>query len=1711
MAKVIAQLRTMTGIRRTSSTDSANVIVEAYHNIAEGEVARVDFAISSNGGSSSTTQVASRQDWTPDDTDERDPLPGNFTASAPIPSCFGITINMSSYDAGYIDVTPTVVPTTGTSRALSTVRIYNDKDGVDRRPSTKVIYVSPSGNDSSSGLSTSTPVATINQALALCRQGGVSGGNVGGATVYLMEGTHNWGRNSTGTGNPAIYTEGHHWVTITRAPGLVRSQVKIVRNPDSGAWVTANGTAAGQFFRLRIKGVEVWGISLVTNTSTNIVCHQWVDGCKFTASVKSGEFAHVGNYGNSGGLITTNPYRAGDSRYATACHVENQMMGFSGFRMARGARIQDCLGVMFSVNESNEGYCNVEMHRVSQNNALGYLSQRTGAFDVSPIVISGYGNCMRVTARNSSIQDFGSICRELIGLQNFGIATSGFSNSANNGRFLVVGAGYSLGLSYVDLQNSSAVSETSSSSSIILARMSNGDPWTTTVHSDLHQVNGNNIENWIVSNVRCVNFIQGQGLSCNSRPTSNFAIVNIFDGYTPSEWASYQNSYINTNWVHGIMRNCTFNGTFQFDGNTFQSHLNSEITDCVFNNLGITGTNAQVQNGVSWRFNHYGTSVSNTRYIGTNTSTGSIFRSNKPGYFGDATVMGSSPAARSGGTTLWNRNSTFYEGDRGAFRNVAQGDWTLSPQVTTITQIRTVGAGTTRDDVVTCGVPFDPGQLWSEGQTITITGATDSPQRAQWYALPARHPDGSIKYARVSYRIESVPTPPSYKDATLRINGSYNPRTFDPSTSAAFNSAVIEFSVNGTILQIPLSSGTLIEGGGPEDHYARYQWKGRIPTIRNIWVEFTWDILSGMEHVKFWLRFGNSIIYRGYRNTGSPYSNTFRFQLTSPITLTIRNVGSTVYLKDYEIESYTSITNGTRYTIIDSGNWQANADKFVGGLSKSIKGSILTNQLSNTAAAESNWPTSTIALNWPGRVPSYFADNPRPAYVTTDQVGRDLIQNGNYIGARNTLVRHPYQTGPYSMTPDSSATGDNGWGGTLYWNLSMYHVFKSMWPVEIPIWEFSQRTLCFRMCWFYEEDLSPINYDNYPLLYLWYTSIHQNWGFVQESLGYYQPTQDNWLPRDPAGKEWRGLDEQHQQSSNDMLVALVTCDYLSMKIADFWTQIQAIKMSTVTPSDYMNIIIGGRDYARPMMTAAMLYEITRNKTLLESIRQRVYQLYGYMTGPRSGNDPSGRYGCAQDGLDKLKWVSGMGAANQVGDLPDGLPHTYIWQDGFVANALYEVYKVFKGYDSSTLRTIASYARKMSFDLAASCTLYGMHKFGPGSLYNWDAFQVRVAGNPSFGNTAEMLKWNLGTTVTGLTSGATGVIFKCERVEVVAQQTYNVLLFLKNVTGTFVSENVRNNSSGEVQAIQSFARGYYGMPAYYVNLYGSDTERQTPRTRAQLEENTPTPWDNDLIGALRYGLFYRAYSKWQQATASIALAGYLENYYTSTSTVTVSDLRTKAIDILLGSYNTTNTTQQYAGNLAVWDLGFWPFAMTIPNLAAQLVTSSISRTISVNPVVGVGSVPTLLRVYTTIVTDRTVTPATAGSTGSVPTVLTVSLTTVNITLRPQAIDQYNSVNSVRVTALIVSEITISAGAISDTSEIPVHTIFTEQITPPTVIINVILEMLLDGNTNDDPPPDNTAPSQITDEDGTSIIDIDSHSDMMSRMETVSQDDPSKDVS
>ena len=1666
----------MTGVRRTSSSDTVNLIVEAYHNISEGEVARVDFAISSNGGTSSTTSVSSRQDWQPDDTDLKDPLPGNFIGPAPIPGCFGLQLAMSSYDAGYIDITATVVPASGTSRNVGTIRVYNDKDGTDRRPSTKVIYVSSSGSNSNSGLSTSTPVLTISKAFELCRASS-SSSDVGGAQIYLMEGFHYWaGYAGVAGGATNWYTSGSHWITISPAPGVARASATIRRADDPGLWLTANGTTTGQVARIRLKNLKFHGRNCPLSCSTNITGHIWADGCEFAATEPNDTgdpSVHIyGNSGGPGGILNFNAAGTAHSRYATGCYIHHYMGPLSGFRMARGCKIEKHIGVCMQILGDNEGFCNMLITDMSQNNVKGLVKDSTslnanlfiaGSID---LVNTGNGRVL-LTARSSSTPDFGKSCSYLANSNLLGLKLSGWSNSLNNGTFRVASAGYLNGLSYVEIINTNNPPNQAGSTTgrIETACLGTpgfgtlGDPWSTLVHSDLHQVQTLNPLNWMMTNIRAVNSIQGQGISCNSGLNpGQFAIVNYFDG-TPLSTAN--NNYLSGTWQHGIIRNCTFKSGFS-PPTLSQVNLNCEIIDCVLDNQSTTAFPTVMQRG----YNHY---VQGQAPAVTGNTGGPFFSVLDPGKKG---ICYPRPGSNGYGTgsALWSRGSPgFYENHKGCYRNVTKGDWTQSQTSFDNGTIRTVNKATvTRSDIITAGMPFDRGILWSESQILVADGAVSAPQKVQWSALPARYDDGSIKYARLSYRVDcsAGSGQGSSLDSNIRIGGSYTSVPFTVSSAVSnaltLNGAVVLFTFNGINLTIPTASGTLIEGGGPEDHYARYRWFGRVPGATNIWVEFVWDVLSGLNHVKFWLRFGNSQMQRGWGLSSSPLATTAQQILSSPITLQIINCTPFLTFEKKtptdtsgpcEVAAVTSVTNGKRYTIVDSG--QSTHNRFPEGISKCVKGVMIFGSANNTATAEQVWPTLSIATNWHGRVPLNWSTNPRPSYITSDQVGIDYIENGHIPSYNSTFrVGQPYQRGVVG-NPSGGGTGTHGWNNANFWSNIMYQTFQSKWPGELPYLEQSTRSsLSFRRATHLEFDGSYALLENYPGMGVWDGNIEYRSLLTQDNGGYGLGIASLQMPYDlsSGGVEWTGPDNQHMHLETELLIPLITCDYQLLALADDWSNWLCHVINSNHSSFSISVAINNpdRNYARTLMTVLAAYEVTKNESLFYHIKQRMDSLYREIYEASQTSSNWGLWGAPLSGLDKFKWLA-LHNSNQAGDLALGRDGTYQWQSAFLSAAFYKLYKLLYSQDRTSSYTTK--AKRLAFDYAASNVLYTIYKVGPGSENNWQYFTINATP-------AQDGSWVPGSTVTSA-SGASGVIMRT----LLAELTSNKLdLMVRSCSGSFLSgETITNGTSAAATTIHQVLPGYLGCIVYYRDMTKPLASRQDPLTLSELEAVTTNggAWNNERISPARNYRPNIAYFKWQLPAVAVAKQGIREGYYSDDVVKTVAYLSTKVEDIIADNFSDFDTSPtRYYNSSPLWDLDFWPYLMFVDNAGSNTATvvnytknsETLNGLVSIRP----------FTVTANIVANVTISPSVYSATSSISSINVFGTAVANFTFSPTIpISGTPTIRTFTITAQQVSNTTNNVSdALSGTPSIQAPTIYTEQNQNFPVLIHVTLYMLID---------------------------------------------------
>jgi hypothetical protein len=228
-----------------------------------------------------------------------------------------------------------------------------------------------------------------------------------------------------------------------------------------------------------------------------------------------------------------------------------------------------------------------------------------------------------------------------------------------------------------------------------------------------------------------------------------------------------------------------------------------------------------------------------------------------------------------------------------------------------------------RTDIITVGIPYGPGELSDTGTQLICHGATSQSQIVQWYPQGALHPDGSYRYIRASFRADLLAhqSPTWAGGKAVKINSSGTPTAVPYSIPGAvlqgIGSVVINLFVNGSTHRVNLLDGALelVEGGGTNDHYARFRVFKRMTGLPQIWTEIVYDVLSNLNHVRFWFRFGYSYAETGKGTSAGSYP-TKRFYLNDEVKLQI--IGPTVHLRyeDYKTRAKTVSGVTTEYTLI---------------------------------------------------------------------------------------------------------------------------------------------------------------------------------------------------------------------------------------------------------------------------------------------------------------------------------------------------------------------------------------------------------------------------------------------------------------------------------------------------------------------------------------------------------------------------------------------------------------------------------------------------------------------------------------------------------------------------------------------------------------------------------------------------------------------------
>lgn len=702
MTDAVAIWSTMTG-RRLTTGQSLNVAVEAYtvNRATEGNVAQVIFSLTNAEAGVETEVVVSTPGLhVPDFGEAVSPITGT-TTWAPSPG-YGFTFASADYEQGRWEIQATVISDAGTSTALDSIVIYNEKAG-DSRPCKKTIYVDPVGGANGNPGTLALPVRDIQAGVNLCH----TGGDMGGGTVILMPGEHKW----AGSGSTTNFTSDHWWLTLRAQSGatiirdgyVVPSNGQIFNNAGSHYLSMAQGRTSGSCrIWLVIEGTDLTlpHGDMKVNIPNAVFGHYVVEGGS-SGHPRGKTVDYSVQFSDGHGELFDALGNTNVKRHAF-CHTRVGVVdGFTGYTEVRDCVVERCQGLASQVSGSEpfQSLRNVIVQKQRYDyEVLGKIDSVVGS-KVSVTAVAGTMVIQQLAATtifaieggsvSSNSIDLATMAGELIDSPRWGVICTGFTNSGNNspvriagtvgsgGRyqpFQVLASGYVGGLSYLVLDNASAVNEATAGSGAQLwtglwpdvsTGADTGATYVERTHPDVNQILVQPSNFTLFSGVAIRDWTGGQIWFPSTIPVSRWVMVNCGGGDS-SQRSNFTGI---TSMSDCLFLHCDFVGAFNVNsGATFDRN---EIQSCVFGtatNLPTTGTNVVAQC-------HF---ISGSTF-GSNASSGTWFAKDPdedpweltPEAFDDATANG-----------FYIPIEWYWDGatlpTRGVWSNVGLFDWSVA-------------------------------------------------------------------------------------------------------------------------------------------------------------------------------------------------------------------------------------------------------------------------------------------------------------------------------------------------------------------------------------------------------------------------------------------------------------------------------------------------------------------------------------------------------------------------------------------------------------------------------------------------------------------------------------------------------------------------------------------------------------------------------------------------------------------------------------------------------------------------------------------------------------------------------------------------------------------------------------------------------------------------------------------------------------------------
>lgn len=607
----------VSGVRLTSPSDTFEVrwAVESTQTGEIGSAESVTFSTYVDGVFNSTRSTATRSTLAPNFSSlVHRRLPGVplTETQAPVEG-FGVTLRMSSLPAGRIEVRATAQGRDGTTLDLEPVFFFNDSDGVDRRPSNKVVYWDfAGGNDSNGGTGWGDAVATSARAISLAATGGICGG----ATIYVRGDVT--GSGGIGPSLVVANTGIYHWLTFVADSGATWDGT-------IGDWMTIttpNPGSATEAIRFRFQNFVMIGQGPHFFDADYPLYRTdgyfWVEGgewgsryfdgggvrARFGEDQKTAIIQFSQNY-DKGSVYMTGVYRRGAAICMTAhklaynCYAESFLAG--NIYVSGPPHTKCVYHSLFFTDQA--GYYNVTRgigaNRISGNDPL------------EDIECQMFGSVMRILGPVGG-SDFATALADNLGSTQtqVGIYTwNGASPHANNGVFNLLATGSTGGRPYVDLDNPSGVAGNGLTLTAAIETAQDGQRWNEKFHSSFLSVDNGELrlEGTVIRDVATSNIrIEAQSHFSNGsshNPIRRLLIHNVRDaGQAVSNFNMGGVDYLDC-----IFRNMSEVVT-TVGGDTGRNWSGTSFTNCVFNSASSSMPD-MIARGLAVSYCHFQTGI----------------------------------------------------------------------------------------------------------------------------------------------------------------------------------------------------------------------------------------------------------------------------------------------------------------------------------------------------------------------------------------------------------------------------------------------------------------------------------------------------------------------------------------------------------------------------------------------------------------------------------------------------------------------------------------------------------------------------------------------------------------------------------------------------------------------------------------------------------------------------------------------------------------------------------------------------------------------------------------------------------------------------------------------------------------------------------------------------------------------------------------------